>query len=176
MKNLKSNPTMKKYFFLLIFCLLGFYKSNAQSNPQMDRPIQQCISNNADKISLLKNDFSIGHWLGKMIETCDRLQSTSGKAGGPQVVALLGMEKELDDLIAIADDCEDLKKVKETLLEMKKIYTEKEKVENFKINNQEDNNGNLFEDDKEITTFSLSRPAAGKIKSKAEKIKKALKK
>jgi hypothetical protein len=165
-----------KNLFVFTFFLFGSLTAFAQSNPQMDRPIQQCISQNADKVELLKTNFSIGHWLGKLIENCEKLQASSGKGGGPVVIVLLKMEKELDELIAIADDCDDLKKVKVPLEEMKAIFVEKEKVETFKIDDNKKEDSNLFEDDKEITTFSLSRPAAGKIKGKAEKIKKMLKK
>ena len=169
---------MKKIIGILI-CMMAVNHLIAQSNPQIDRPVQQCISAQSDKIQVIKPNFSIGSWLGKLIQTCENLQATSGKAGGPQVVSLLKMEKELDDLIAIADDCDILKnpEVKQLLTEIKTICTEKQKVENFKTDTGDKApSDNIFEDDKEITTMTISRPAAGKIKSKAEKIKKILKK
>lgn len=165
---------MKNLLIPFIFLLIAL-QATAQSNPQMDRPIQQCITEQKDKVQVLQGNFSIGSWLGKLIENCDKLQASSGKGGGPQVVTLLKMEKELDDLLAIADGCPTLKNedVKTLLTEMKKIYAEKQKVETFKRDADDDG---LFDDDKELTTMSLSRPSAGKIKSKAEKIKKLLKK
>ncbi|TAE73179.1 MAG: hypothetical protein EAZ85_07745 [Bacteroidetes bacterium] len=165
---------MKKIFICITFCI-ATYTLNAQSNPAMDRPIQQCISQNQDKVNRLKPNFSIGSWLGKVSETCDKLKATTGKGGGPQVISLLEMEKDLDELIILADNCPALSKVKAEMDEMKKIYTEKTKSETFKMKDDKNSDG-LFDDDKELSTFSLSRKSAGKIKNQAEKIRKMLKK
>jgi hypothetical protein len=165
---------MKKILSTLffLFCAVGAW---AQSNPTTDRPIQQCISENKDKVELLKSDFSVGHWLYKLMEACDKLNETDGKKGGQYVVRLLEMEKELDDLIALADVCPALQKAKPKMEEMKKIFTEREKVENFKkTEEKKDNSGNMFEDDKEITTMSLPRGAATKIKAKAKEVRKLI--
>lgn len=147
----------------------------AQSNPKIDRPVQECISNNKDKVANLQSNFSIGSWLGKLISHCDKLQASSGTAGGPLVIAILEMEKDLDDLIAIAGECTLLNtdKIKYSLLEMKKIYQEKQKVDTYKIK-EEDADTNLFEDSKELKFLTLPRSAAGKIKNQAEKVKKEL--
>ncbi len=146
----------------------------AQSNPAIDRPIQQCISKNKDKLENVKPNFSIGHWLTKLAETCDKLESTSGKGGGPQVMALLTMEKELDDLLTIADECPALAKIKDGLVEIKTTYTENKKSDKFTIS-QEGKEGD-FDTDKDLTTYSIPRSAASKIRKKAEKARKLLKK
>ncbi len=164
---------MKKIFICVAFCLTT-YALKAQSNPTIDRPIQQCISENQDKVNRIKPNFSIGSWLGKVSETCDKLKASSGKGGGPQVMSLLEMEKDLDELIVLADNCPALSKAKPELTEMKKIYTEKTKSETFKMKDDKNNDG-MFDDDKELSTFSLSRKSAGKIKSQAEKVRKILK-
>lgn len=167
---------MKKFqalFLIFLFTLAINGSLSAQSDPQLDRPIQQCIIDNQENVELLKKEFSMGHWIGKLIENCQKLQSSSGKSGGPHVVALLKMEKELDEMISLADNCEALGKGKDIMLEMKNIFKEKEKVEAFKRGNSNDNN--LFEDD-EIITMSLTRNGAGKIKNLAEKLKKNLRK
>lgn len=164
---------MKKTIVFLLFCAISS-TIIAQSNPTMDRPIQQCISKNQDKVNRIKPNFSIGSWLGKVSETCDKLKATSGKGGGPQVMSLLEMEKDLDELIILSASCPALEKVKNELNEMKKIYTEKTKSETFEMKEDKNNDG-LFAEDKELSTFSLSRKAGGKIKSQAEKIRKILK-
>ncbi len=171
---------MKKYLFttLLMLSISGLHTLSAQSNPQMDRPIQQCITQNADELEKLSTNFSIGYWLGRFIETCENLQATTGKGGGPQVVSLLAMEAELDELIILSNKgCKNLAdpKVKVLLEEMKTIYQEKQDVETFE-RGQNKNADNLFEEDDEITTMSISRGAAGKLKSKAAKLKKTLEK
>jgi hypothetical protein len=165
---------MKKIIFISLVWIQALYLQ-AQSNPTIDRPIKQCISKNQDKVSRIKPDFSIGAWLGRVIENCDKLKASSGKGGGQQVMTLLELEKDLDDLLALADDCPSLKKVKPELEEMKKIYTEKTKSETFEMKEDKNNDG-VFAEDKELSTFSISRKAAGKIKNQAEKIKKNLKK
>ena len=147
--------------------------AKAQSNPQLDRPVQQCIRNQAQDLDVLKPNFSMGFWLGKLIENCEKLQKSSGKGGGPQVVAILGKEAALDELIQLADQCDKLGKVKTLLTEMKAIYQEKQKVETYQKGNS---SGNLFDDEDEVTTYSLPREAAKKIKARAEKILKTLKK
>ncbi len=170
---------MKKISLFILFNLLIISSLIAQSDPQIDRPIQQCILQNPDKVSLLKKEFSIGHWLGKLISNCEKLQSSSGKAGGPHVVVLLEMEKELDELLVLAENCKNLSdpKVKDNLTEMKKVFQAKEKVETFqKGTTNTENNNTLFDEDDEITTMSITRGGAGKIKNLAEKIKKTLKK
>jgi hypothetical protein len=169
---------MKNLVLVVSFIALIFSNLAAQSDPQMDRPIQQCILQNQDKVSLLKKEFSMGHWLGKLINHCEKLQGSSGKGGGPHVVALLEMEKELDELIALSENCKNLNepKVKETLTEMKKVFQEKEKVETFQKGTSNNNNNTLFDEDDEVTTMSLTRGGAGKIKNLAEKVKKNLKK
>jgi len=141
----------------------------------MDRPIQQCITNNTDKVDLLHPNFSMGTWLYKLSEVCERLKDTDGKKGGQYVVSLLEKEKELDELLAIADDCPNLKKVKPDLEEMKKVFAERQKVENFKIKEEKKTTDNVFEEGKDITTMSLPRSAAGKIKKIADKVHKNLK-
>ena len=166
---------MKKITIALLL-LVGATGAWAQSNPTLDRPIQQCITQNKDDLSLLPTNFSMGNWLYKLSELCDRLKDTDGKKGGQYVVALLEKEKELDDLLAIADKCPNLTKVKPEMQEMKKVFAERQKVENFKTTEEKKNpNSNMFEEDKEITTMSLPRGAAGKIKGFAEKIHKKLK-
>lgn len=150
----------------------------AQSNPTLDRPIQQCIAKNADKVELLPANFSMGTWLYKLVEVCDKLKETEGKKGGQFVVRLLEFEKELDELLAIADDCPNLLKVKPDLQEIKKIIAERQKVENFKVNTGEKKETeNVFDEDKDknITTMSLPRGAASKIKTRAEKVHKMMK-
>lgn len=164
---------MKKIFICILFCAT-LNVVLAQSNPTIDRPIQQCISKNQDQVNRLKPNFSIGSWLGKVSETCDKLKATSGKGGGPQVMSLLEMEKDLDELIVLSASCPALEKVKKELDEMKKIYTDKTKSETFEIKEDKNNDG-LFAEDKELSTFSLSRKSAGKIKNHAEKIRKILK-
>jgi hypothetical protein len=170
---------MKKLALIASLNILIFSNLAAQSDPQMDRPIQQCILQNQDKVSLLKKEFSMGHWLGKLMNNCEKLQGSSGKGGGPHVVTLLEMEKELDELLALSENCKNLSepKVKEALTEMKKVFQEKEKVESFQKGTTNNNNNNtLFDEDDEIITMSLTRGGAGKIKNLAEKIKKNLKK
>jgi hypothetical protein len=167
---------IQKLCLVLLFTISVTHSLSAQSDPQLDRPIQQCIINNPDNAELLKKEFSMGHWIGKLIENCQKLQNSSGKGGGPHVVALLKMEKELDEMITLAEGCEALGKGKEIMLEMKTIFKEKEKVESFKRGNSNTNNDNLFEEDDEIITMSLTRNGAGKIKNLAEKLKKTLRK
>lgn len=169
---------MKNIGVLLLlgsYLLIASSSSWAQSNPKIDRPVQQCINDNKSKIENLKTDFSIGYWLGKLIENCGKIQASSGRGGGPYVIAVLAMEKELDDLITLSNNCKKLgdPKVKQYLTDMKAIFEEKQEVETFSTDTDNDS---LFDDDKEVTTYSLPRSAAGKIKSKAEKIKKLLKK
>jgi hypothetical protein len=172
---------MTKKYLLILFALLsisGLLSLAAQSNPKMDRPIQQCINNHSQELEKLSSTFSIGYWLGRFVETCENLQASTGKGGGPQVVSLLAMEAELDELILLADKgCEDLadEKVKTLLQEMKTIYQEKQDVETFD-RGQNDDSDNLFAEEDEITTMSISRGSAGKLKSKAAKIKKILEK
>ena len=166
---------MKNIFLLLSFLFLGFV-AKSQSNPKIDRPVQQCINDNKDKVQKIDVKFSIGYWLYKLVENCDKLQKTSGRGGGPQVGAILDAEKELDDLIAISEVCGSLNnpKIKTLLQEMKQIYVEKQDVQTYHLDDEETTTGNLFEDDKEVTTMSFPRPAAGKLKSKAEKVRKLL--
>lgn len=166
---------MKKITSILIALLFATH-AWAQSNPTMDRPIQECVKKDKDKLELLQLNFSMGNWLYKLKETCEKLKDTDGKKGGQYVVRLLEMEKELDDLLIVAENCPSLAKVKPLMQEMKAIFKEREKVENFKVGEEKkDNKGNVFEEDKEITTMSLPRGAAGKIKNKAEKIHNMLK-
>lgn len=169
-----------KLLFSMLF-VLGVAASTAlqaQSNPQMDRPIQQCITEQIDNMQALDPNFSIGYWLGKFVENCEKLQASTGKGGGPQVVALLKMETDLDDLITLADNgCKNLadEKVKTLLKEMKTIYEEKQEVETYK-RGQGESNGGLFEEEDELTTMSIPRPTAAKLKAKASKIRKLLEK
>ncbi len=166
---------MKNNICAWIACLL-VTNAWAQSNPTMDRPIQQCIAKSQDKIDILPNNFSMGNWLYKLSETCDKLKETEGKKGGNYVVRLLEMEKELDEILVVAEDCPALSKAKPVLQEMKDIFKERQKVENFKVaEDKKTNSPNVFEEDKDITTMSLPRGAAGKIKAKAEKVHKMLK-
>ena len=146
-------------------------------NPRIDRPVQKCISENNDDLEILPENFSIGHWLGKMIQRCENLQASSGTGGGPNVVALLKMEPELDDLILLSAKCEFLgdEKVKAYFQEMKAIFQEKKEVESYKKNTT-NNNTNLFGEEDELETMSLPRSAAKKLKSAAEKVKKTTKK
>lgn len=166
---------MKKIKGILVALLLTT-NAWAQSNPSLDRPIQECVRKDKDKLELLQLNFSMGNWLYKLSETCDKLKETDGKKGGQYVVRLLEMEKELDELLVVAENCPTLAKAKPLMQEMKSIFKEREKVENFKVGEEKkDNKGNVFEEDKEITTMSLPRGAASKIKAKAEKIHKMLK-
>lgn len=165
---------MKKIFFTAFLLSVFFTQIFAQSNPAIDRPIQQCISKNKEKLENVKPNFSIGYWLTKLAETCDKLESSKGKGGGPQVMALLTMEKELDDLLLIADECPQLSKIKEGLVEIKKTYTENKKSDSYSIS-QEGKDGD-FDTDKDLTTYSIPRDAAKKIRKKAEKTRNLLKK
>lgn len=170
---------MKLKFIILFILLLGLsYASFAQTNPKIDRPVQQCIRNAGDKVESIDARFSLGYWLYELARHCTEIQKSTGTGGGPHVVKVLAMEKDLDDLLILAKNCSTLKnpKVKVLLEEMKQVFTEKQKVENYKVGKQENSNNLFGDEEKEITTFSLSRPAAGKIKTKAEKIKKLLKK
>ncbi len=163
---------------LLISGIAFLHTLQAQSNPQMDRPIQQCITQQSDDLEVLEPNFSMGYWLGKFVENCEKLQASTGKGGGPQVVALLKMEKDLEELILLADNgCKTLadEKVKTLLKEMKTIYEEKQEVETYK-RGQGESNGGLFEEDDELTTMSIPRSTAGKLKTKASKIRKLLEK
>ncbi len=173
---MKKNLLLNFCFATCFIACFTLFTHNllAQSNPAIDRPIQQCISKNKDKLENLKPNFSIGHWLTKLAETCDKLESTKGKGGGPQVMALLTMEKELDDLLSIADECPQLTKIKQGLVDIKTTYTENKKSDNFTIS-QEGKDGD-FDTDKELATYSLPRSAASKIRKKAEKARNLLKK
>ncbi len=155
-----------------LFLVVGVW---AQSNPTLDRPIQQCISANDDKVDLLQANFSMGTWLYKLKEVCERLKDTDGKKGGQYVVRLLEMEKELDEIIIIANDCPTLTKVMPDLQEMKKIFAERQDVKNFKIKEEKKPTDTVFAEDKEISTLSLPRGAASKIKKIAEKVHNNLK-
>lgn len=161
----------------LLLVLMSLYLNDlqAQSNPKIDRPIQQCINKQAEEMNVLKSDFSIGHWLGRLTASCEHLQESSGKGGGPHVIAILDMEPELDDLISLSANCPKLsdEKVKGLLLEMKEIYQEKKEVESY---DTDPGSGGLFEDEAEVTTYSLPRSAAAKLKKNAEKIRKILQK
>ena len=168
---------MKKHylFFVLAFITLPFL-SNAQSNPKIDRPVQKCINENEDDIETLAKNFSIGHWLGRVIKLSENIQKSSGTGGGPNVVALLKLEPELDDLIILSEKCDFLsnEKVKGYLQEMKTIYQEKKEVETYK-KDPGNNNTNLFGEEDELETMSLPRSAAKKLRVSAEKLKKQLK-
>ncbi len=168
----------KRYLIALIFSFLFLtnFALQAQSNPSVDRPVQKCIDEQEEQVKVLPKDFSIGFWLGQLIRTCEKLQKTSGTGGGPAVVQILEQEDELDDLIAISDNCDILnEKIKTYFQEMKAIYAEKKEVETYK-KNPNNNNTNLFGEEDELSTYSLPRNAAGKIKSLALKVKKELKK
>jgi len=160
---------------ILLFLLFNVASSQAQSNPKIDRPIQQCINKQADEMQVLKNDFSIGHWLGRLTASCEHLQASSGKGGGKHVIAILEMESALDDLIALSETCPKLsnEKIKGLLLQMKEIYKEKKEVESY---DTDPGSGGLFEDEAEVTTYSLPRASAGKLKKNAGKIRKILQK
>ncbi|GAB4398741.1 MAG: hypothetical protein OHK0053_17890 [Microscillaceae bacterium] len=148
----------------------------AQSNPKIDRPVQQCIRDLGTEPEMDEN-FSISFWLGRYIETCENLLATTGTGGGPQVVSLLKMENDLDGLIALAEaGCKSLAdaRIQPLLQEMKTIYQEKAEVESFSKGKKEPE-ANLFdEDEDELVTQSLSRASAKKLKAAAEKIKKYL--
>ncbi|MDX2305594.1 MAG: hypothetical protein NW226_22490 [Microscillaceae bacterium] len=168
---------MKNFNCFVVFLLVGLpWVSSAQSDPRIDRPVQKCIDESTEEIKSLPKNFSIGHWLGRMIELSEQIQESTGTGGGPSVVAILKMESELDDLILLSENCEFLSdsKVKTALNEMKTIYQEKKEVETYKKDPQ-NNNSNLFGEEDELETMSLPRAAAKKLKAAAEEVKKILK-
>ncbi|MEO1655688.1 MAG: hypothetical protein AAFU64_19250 [Bacteroidota bacterium] len=161
-----------KYLFLFVL-LAGFSLSSAQaqSNPRIDRPVRQCMIDQKDALDHIQPDnYSIGHWLGKLIDNCERLQKSSGSSGGPQVVAILSLEEDLDDMIKIASDCEALQDQKATLEAMKKAYGEK-KVAAY---DRQQQSTSLFDEGSKLETASLPRAAAKELRKNALALKKAL--
>lgn len=165
----------KVYIVVLSLILLGLStKVMSQSNPRMDRPVKQCILDHKASIENLPETFSIGFWLGKLVETVDKLQKTTGKGGGPMIHSILEKEKDLDDLIILSEKCTALSDevVVKNLKEMKAFYQEK-KEETYDRN---DGATNLFGEKSTITTSSLPRSAAKEIRKRALNIRKVLEK
>lgn len=163
---------MNKIYSILTIALLSSSVVLGQSNPQVDRPVKQCVTDNQESLESLPENFSISFWLGGLIESCAKLQKTKGKGGGPIMIAILDKEAELDDLIALSETCGALgeESIQTNLKEMKTFY--QEKVE--ETYERKDGGSNLFGEKSTLTTRSIPRSAAKEIGKRAANIKKAL--